>query len=229
MWNKSRDERVYGRVLLNLTGIRGVAAVWVLMYHFREYYFGLFPQLRKFDFILSNGHFGVDLFFCLSGFILGYVYFDELSNPSIYSRTARVKSYLVKRFARLYPLYFLTTFIAGIIYFVGVKLGHTFTNESLSNFSLSSVMSNFIGIQILVVYPSLNGPAWSVSAEFLAYLYFPLVVFMMSKWVPNSKIWTFLFFYSMLDSTNILSDVHYYFMLQLIRFYQNFRWDCVCT
>jgi peptidoglycan/LPS O-acetylase OafA/YrhL len=225
----SRDEKVELVVLPNLTGIRGVAAVWVFIYHFREYYFGLFPQLRKFDFILSNGHFGVDLFFCLSGFILGYVYFNELSNPSINSRAAKVKSYFLKRFARVYPLYFLTSCIAGIFYFAGVKFGHVFNNESPSNFSLISVISNFIGIQTWVGYPSLNGPAWSVSAELFAYLYFPLVVFTMSKWVPNSKIWTFLFFYSILDSMNILSGIHNYFKLQLIRFYQNFRWDCVCT
>src|SRR3954454_4755223 len=72
-----------------LTGLRGVAATIVALAHFQQ----AFPN----DDGILMWHNAVDLFFCLSGFTLSYVY----------SRGEfRFASYLTARIARIYPLYF---------------------------------------------------------------------------------------------------------------------------
>ena len=52
--------------------------------------------------IFRSGHYGVELFFILSGFILTYVHASEFARPS----AAAVNSFFVLRFFRIYPLHF---------------------------------------------------------------------------------------------------------------------------
>jgi hypothetical protein len=59
-----------------LTGVRGLAAGWVMLYHFQPQIFALAPELRPLSVVMRGGYFAVDLFFVLSGFILAHVYYD---------------------------------------------------------------------------------------------------------------------------------------------------------
>ena len=80
-----------------LTGIRGVAATWVVLFHFRRTVFGLVPingYVRKW---LDSGYLGVDTFFILSGFVIAHVYTAELSERDWRHRYA---GYLKARLAR---------------------------------------------------------------------------------------------------------------------------------
>jgi hypothetical protein len=58
-----------------LDGLRGVAAIGVVIFHFSEW---LFPDASK-NFI-GHGFLAVDFFFCLSGFVISYAYDEQ--NPS---------------------------------------------------------------------------------------------------------------------------------------------------
>lgn len=168
-------------MLNNLTGIRGIAALWVWTGHYNEYFTRLFPILTKLDFIYERGKFGVDLFFCLSGFILGYVYFDHLT---LESSKATVKLFFYKRMARLYPVYIFTLSLAMLFYLLAILSGHKFNHESSANLNIFSALQNFLGVQAWFSTPSLNGPSWSVSAEFAAYILFPFLVTVIAigKW-----------------------------------------------
>jgi len=172
-------------VVSNLTGIRGVAALWVFSLHYNEYFIGLIPGLSRFNFIFQNGRFGVDLFFCLSGFILGYVYFNELGYKF---DSRKIIYFYYKRFARLYPIYVITFIVATIFYSIAISTGHEFNHESASNFSLSVIIQNFLGVQTWFGSNSLNGPAWSVSAEFAAYLLFPPLILLLHRRNKSLKI-----------------------------------------
>ena len=57
-----------------LDGLRGVAAVLVVCFHFFETYFGMAPNQP-----INHGYLAVDFFFALSGFVIGYAY-DETLN-----------------------------------------------------------------------------------------------------------------------------------------------------
>ena len=167
-------------MILNLTGIRGCAALWVVLFHFRNDIYEATNYLDQFKPILNRGYFGVDLFFCLSGFILGYVYLSNYLENRL-SRSRIVKDFFIKRFARLYPVYLSTTVAAYLLYFLAIISGHEFHTNSSSNFSALNLAKNLFGVQAWAGSASLNGPSWSVSVEFFAYLVFPIVVFYFLK------------------------------------------------
>ncbi|MGN1288298.1 MAG: acyltransferase family protein [Bradyrhizobium sp.] len=92
-----------------LTGLRGVAAMAVAFAHFQLFY----PGYANAPFMWGNA---VDLFFVLSGFTLSYVYRRE---------DVQFSSFFTARIARIYPLYLLTTVIAGAAIVVPLQLNPT--------------------------------------------------------------------------------------------------------
>ena len=86
----------------SLQACRGVAALLVVLYHLgiavaAPQYFGI----AGFAYPLSFGHIGVDFFFVLSGFIITYVHWQDISRPDALPR------YLQRRFVRIYPIYWI--------------------------------------------------------------------------------------------------------------------------
>jgi peptidoglycan/LPS O-acetylase OafA/YrhL len=62
-----------------LTGLRIVAAVWVVLFHFRPMLSDISPDFREnLAPVLNCGAQGVDLFFILSGFVLAWNYLDRM-------------------------------------------------------------------------------------------------------------------------------------------------------
>jgi peptidoglycan/LPS O-acetylase OafA/YrhL len=193
-------------MILNLTGIRGCAALWVVFFHFRFDIYEATSYLDLFKPILNRGYLGVDLFFFLSGFILGYVYLDDYLENRL-PRSQIVKDFFIKRFARLYPVYFSTTLAAYLLYYVAIQSGHEFQWNSASNFNVLNLVKNLFGVQSWDGSPSLNGPSWSVSVEFFAYLVFPIFVFYFfntKKFILQKGL--FLFFFSF--AIYVLSHSH---------------------
>src|SRR5689334_9429569 len=80
-----------------LTGIRGVAALWVVLFHLPNPLAG-----TAFAQVLSRGYLGVDLFFILSGFVLSYAYRDALPEKPMVRQALR---FYAVRLARIYPLH----------------------------------------------------------------------------------------------------------------------------
>jgi peptidoglycan/LPS O-acetylase OafA/YrhL len=90
------------RQLPSLTPLRGIAALWVVLYH----YCGtaqFFPNLdiTPQSYLIGKGYLAVDMFFMLSGFVMTHVYFCAFSE----SVGRNYRDFLVARIARLYPLH----------------------------------------------------------------------------------------------------------------------------
>src|SRR5690242_9480168 len=82
-----------------LTALRGIAAWWVVIYHFRKF----MPVAPDSPWMLfaGQGFLAVDLFFVLSGFVLQINY-----GPSLNGFGAKeVRDFAVGRLARVYPLH----------------------------------------------------------------------------------------------------------------------------
>src|SRR3954454_8569619 len=88
------------RPITPLTSIRGIAAWWVVVYHFREALPGGVPT--AFVAFASQGYLAVDLFFVLSGFVIAFNYFDDFQE----FRFSKYISFLGLRISRIYPLHF---------------------------------------------------------------------------------------------------------------------------
>lgn len=151
----------------SLTGLRGVAAFYVMLYHFKipDMGSGLF-----FDFI-RHGYLCVDLFFVLSGYVMAKTY-QKLFREGFTLKSYRV--FLGRRLARVYPLYLFITALS-VVYFgthrENVPPGTDFTGLSIA--------ANLLGVQTWGIAKSLVGPGWSISTEFMAYLLFPFIAWPM--------------------------------------------------
>ncbi len=97
------------RELKALTGLRAIAAIWVLFFHSSFSDLSFVPSFVSS--LMSAGFAAVSLFFVLSGFILTYNYFPLEDGSQSRTKPGR---YFVARFARIYPVYVLA-FVLGAI------------------------------------------------------------------------------------------------------------------
>jgi peptidoglycan/LPS O-acetylase OafA/YrhL len=153
-----------------LTGLRAVAAVWVVLFHYREDLLTLVPAARPLEPIMSAGYLGVDVFFVLSGFVLAYNYSERLSRWC----PREAASFIQNRVARVWPVHMVTLHAdllqAWAVGTLGVTAGgHRRTVSAyLENLTMTHTWWND--------RPSFNAPAWSISAEWAAYLACPLLL-----------------------------------------------------
>ncbi len=155
------------RQLAALTGIRGLAAWAVVLYHARDTLGGLFAPAVIAAF--GTGFLAVDLFFMLSGFVIWYNYAERLTEGG----GAAARQFLWRRFARVWPLHgaILTAFVAFALVVVA-------TGRDAARFPFDQLPLHYLLIQDWGFSDPLkwNDPAWSISTEFAAYLVFPALV-----------------------------------------------------
>ena len=100
MMEPPRKRRDGEAQLQSLTPLRGIAALWVVLYHYAVIYFpSLHPQ--TYTQLLGKGYLAVDLFFILSGFVLAHVYREAFTQEV----SGNYLKFLFARIARLYPLH----------------------------------------------------------------------------------------------------------------------------
>ena len=169
-----------------LTGIRFVAAAWVLLYHLQGPLntLGLLaiPVLPD---VMRVGRLGVDLFFALSGFILTHTYLTRLG-PRLSGR--KTIEFWWLRLARVYPVHLVMLVVAGIAVVAQSKI----TGDALSRDWLNPLdfIKNVLLVQEWGPSPQRgwNFVAWSLSMEWLAYLIFPLLILLI--WVFYRRVST---------------------------------------
>jgi hypothetical protein len=170
---RSRND---GREIVSLTILRAFAAWWVVIYHFKR----MSPFTDGLDvFALRSGWIGVDVFFVLSGFVLAYVY-----GPEIESQNFEFWQFLVKRFARIYPAHLFTLALmlamiaATVIIHARTSLASELSPDPSSNYDpMRTVLAQLLLIHAWGIdkIGHFNAPSWSISAEWFAYLIFPVI------------------------------------------------------
>lgn len=168
----------------SLTPMRGVAALWVMLFHidvslFYRDYGALLPRTETG--ILSRGYLWVDFFFLLSGFVMAHVYSQQLLQTP---RTQAIKQYLWARFARVYPLHLFTLVVLMVAVPLVASLYPAVVDGSWTTyFAWSAVPSNLLLTQSMNqhVYLSWNMVSWSIAAEWWTYvLAIPCIILMAS-------------------------------------------------
>ncbi|QQL48555.1 acyltransferase family protein [Mucilaginibacter ginkgonis] len=93
-----------------LTGVRALAAYLVFISHYEYAFDGSLPQgVKRY---LQEFHFGVTIFFVLSGFLIAYRYYNNFEHSWHW-----LGKYIRNRVARIYPMYFLLTIGTFIYYY----------------------------------------------------------------------------------------------------------------
>jgi peptidoglycan/LPS O-acetylase OafA/YrhL len=167
-----------------LTGLRIVAAVWVVLFHFRPMLADASPDfLDALAPVLNCGAQGVDLFFILSGFVLAWNYLDRMGRTWSARATAH---FLWLRLARVWPVYLVTLHLAALWVIFTLHVGHV-PSPDVADFTATSYLRQVLMVQLwfqpFFDGSSWDGPAWSISAEWLAYVLFGaliLVIFRMT-------------------------------------------------
>ncbi|MCG9915162.1 MAG: acyltransferase [Phenylobacterium sp.] len=149
-------------VLDPLTGVRFFLALGVVLFHYQLQW--TLPDEAVG--LLDRARLGVDVFFILSGFILTHVYLQGDGVPDY-------RRFLAARFARIYPAHlFILLGMLGLVllaplFGVGLEPGR-FNPADFAGTLL--LVQAWFPRETMVLW---NGPAWSLSAEWFAYLAFP--------------------------------------------------------
>lgn len=164
-----------------IDALRGIAAVAVLLFHYGRFFYGMpaigisqaamanFAPYRLAGWAFQFGGHAVLLFWSISGFVFLHVYGTQPRAPT-------VRTFFVNRFARLYPLHFITLIVVACIQAVSINLFGDYLiyqwNDAY-HFMLQLFLASEWGFS---VDRSFNGPIWSVSVEVLIYALFYLYI-----------------------------------------------------
>ncbi|MEP9072073.1 acyltransferase [Enterobacter hormaechei] len=137
--------------------LRGLAALLVIAFHFKQYLNGVYAQADLGDRLFGLGEVGVDIFFVISGFIITYSTANIEKNSPI--------EFSIKRFFRLYPVFIITLTILIIF-----DTSSTATSSQIiKSYLLIPNDYNFIGPWYGY---NVNLPAWTLTYEVIFIRYF---------------------------------------------------------
>jgi peptidoglycan/LPS O-acetylase OafA/YrhL len=146
------------RSLNALTGIRFLAAAYVVVYHTK-----IGPALAAHGHLAAgnffmSGYLAVALFFLLSGFILAYTYAGQISEPGDYRR------FWEARFARIWPVYVVSLLLTSVVHLAFPKPSYI-----LATLLMLQAWNPFDH----AMWAAWNYVCWTLSVEALFYLCFP--------------------------------------------------------
>ena len=161
-----------------LDGLRGVAALLVIVYHVFE----------CFDWTpVPHGYLAVDFFFVLSGFVIGYAY-DSRWNEGL-----TTVHFFKRRLIRLHPMVIIGALIGAVCFFLQGSVRWDGSHVSAGWVTVAMMM----GMLMLPLYPGaaadvrgngelfpLNGPSWSLFFEYIGNILYALLLRRLStRWL----------------------------------------------
>ncbi len=175
--------------LNNLTPLRGIAALLTVLYHI-NLIFNVAGKGFLFSENLTKGisrmYLMVDFFFILSGFIMLHVYGKWFSDGVT---TEKFKKFTVARFARVYPLHFITLMYVVFLYAIAARLGQPEVPILQIANTPFSIFTNLFLLHSMNFHQwfSWNHASWSISTEWWAYMIFPFLVKPIMNLSANGK------------------------------------------
>ena len=155
-----------------LDGLRGVAALVVILFHRFETYIPFFGTQH-----INHGYLAVDFFFVLSGFVIGYAYDDRWDRMSTWS-------FFKRRLIRLHPMVVAGTLFGACLFFFGESdyfslIGGTEPWKFFLCIVLGLLMipaGTGLDIRGWGETNSLNGPNWSLTFEYIGNILYAFVL-----------------------------------------------------
>ncbi len=143
-----------------LDAFRGIAAIWVVLFHFFTRYAELFPGTAETGqlaaaparLLSGTGAWPVYWFFMISGFVIVWTL----------ERCTTWRDFAVARFSRLYPTFWasvLATFSIGMLFPLPIQ-----------KYDLWQLVVNLTMFESMVGVPDIDGSYWSLAVELLFYI-----------------------------------------------------------
>lgn len=157
-----------------LDGLRGVAAIMVVLFHILETFSGGIHSRQ----IINHGYLAVDFFFVLSGFVVGHAYDDRWNKMTM-------GGFFKRRLIRLHPMILMGMIVGAVCFYFSASPTLFPGISQVPGWKLLLVM--LIGFTVLPVPSSLdirgwgemhplNGPAWTLFFEYIGNLLYALVL-----------------------------------------------------
>jgi len=186
---------------LNLLQVyRGIAALLVVMYHLHDMSKDRLNQVIFLN-LFEAGWSGVDYFFVLSGFIMVYVHGSAIGKKD------QLKSFLVKRAVRIYPIYWIITLTVWCLYLV---------IPGFANNDKDLGLGHVIGSLLLI--PQNERPllqvGWTLIYELNFYFLFSIAIWLKPKHsVPILSTWLFV---TILHYWKIVKFPQFFLLLDIV-------------
>jgi peptidoglycan/LPS O-acetylase OafA/YrhL len=166
----------FSRRIPELDGFRGIAVAVCLFFHY-VWIPTLSPppaQLNFFHRATTLLWSGMEMFFVLSGFLIGGILLDSRNSPNYFS------TYYIRRFCRILPVYLLFTGLVGIAYLVvyrptGARLDWAFAGK-LPWYSYLSFTQNLWMAKWNTFGSPIMGITWSLAVEEQFYFVLPFII-----------------------------------------------------
>ncbi len=153
----------------NLDGIRAIAALMVMLFHFFSSIYISTPCLYILQKLSAFGQTGVTLFFVLSGFLITRILLNTKNSVNYF------KNFYIRRILRIFPLYYLFLLIYYYLYPLIFDFTSTISTGKIYYFTyLQNIAMTFNW--------KASGPwhFWSLAVEEHFYLFWPLVVYFLT-------------------------------------------------
>ena len=142
---------VNSKRLVQVDALRGLAAIAVVLFHYTTRFAELFGVDSMPSLSFPTGHYGVNLFFIISGFVI----FMTLE------KTAEPMDFIVSRFSRLFPAYWVAIFLTfSICHVLGLPGKLVGIGTALANLLM---VHGFFGVT------NVDGVYWTLEVELLFY------------------------------------------------------------
>ncbi len=166
--------------IIGIEFLRFISALGIVIWHYQHFAFAdnridmdmkLQPFYWLFWPLYTYGNLAVEVFWCVSGFVMFFKYFDDLAQ-----RKVGLREFSLNRFSRLYPLHLITLLVVALLQPIYKSLhGYCFvyTYNDIKHFILNVLFMNCWGFQS---GSSFNAPTWSVSIEVMIYIIFFVLI-----------------------------------------------------
>lgn len=163
-------EKKESSLIYSIHYLRGIAALLVFMYHTRGLLNNTYAQRDLGSILFGNGYFGVDLFFMVSGFV---IYISTNNSRSM-------KSFYVKRFFRIFPLYWVCLLSFLIINIFILNKGYGIDILKITK-SIFLIPLDFDGVPPFFGF-SIITTAWTLTYEIVFYIIFSISMMVSHKY-----------------------------------------------
>lgn len=149
------------RRFVALDGLRGIAALSVVVYHYTYLFGELYKPAERLPVTFKYGHFGVQLFFLISGYV---IYMSARGGKG-------VRKFAFTRFLRIYPTYFVCLTLACLWSLISSTPGIQVTlQQALVNYTM---LARVAGVR------QVDGVYWSLVVEIFFYC---IIAVLMLRW-----------------------------------------------
>lgn len=158
-----------------LDGLRALAILWTFSFHVVLLFANFVPRTEALALfgqpavqVFMQGHFGVDIFFVISGFLIGDLLIREVEKTG----TLNLRTFFVRRMVRLAPVYYL---LIALVVVLGLVTGDPSVH-------VENAWTNLIYVNNFVPdFEQFMQWTWSLAVEEQFYLLCPLLILLMHR------------------------------------------------